>query len=268
MSIPPQHTLKPTSSSCSLGKLENEYVQEGWDRDLSLVCLHFPINPRFTECYWHQSKYFSALADRQNDCLKTFFTGDVASYRIHLKYDPFYLQFGFLHPTQMKVNNQTHKVNRVKMLHTAHNYLLVQHHFHSTNPLIHMNSRIQYANKKLTSPYYINYSYIIQPTYCEGALRNFDLIKNSFLFSLLCPDRLPRVCRGRSHEVHVQPHLQPPLQGLDDGQVGQSRAVSRRDTDPRPSSHVAATLQRRPLPPCPCRLLGTRSGILRILQGS
>ena len=33
-STPPQQTLKPTASSCSLGQLENEYVQEGRDKDL------------------------------------------------------------------------------------------------------------------------------------------------------------------------------------------------------------------------------------------
>ena len=48
-----------------------------------------------------------------------------------------------------------------------------------------MNSRLQYANTKLTSPYYMNYSYIIQPNYCEGTLRNFDPIKNYFIFSPL-----------------------------------------------------------------------------------
>ena len=31
----------------------------------------------------------------------------------------------------------------------------------------------------------MNYSYIIQPTYCEETLRNFDPIKNYFLFSSL-----------------------------------------------------------------------------------
>ena len=85
----------------------------------------------------------------------------------------------------MDVNNTTHKVNRVKTLHTMHNYLFVQHHFQHTNPIIHMNSRLQYANTKLTSPYYMNYSYIIQPIYCEGTLRNFDPIKNYFIFSPL-----------------------------------------------------------------------------------
>ena len=54
-STPPQHTLKPTASSCSLEQLENEYVQEGRDKDLPLECLHFPINSRFTERFWHLS---------------------------------------------------------------------------------------------------------------------------------------------------------------------------------------------------------------------
>ena len=69
------------------------------------------------------------------------------------------------------------------MLHTIHNYLFVQHHFHRTNPLVHMNSRLQYANAKLTSPYYMNYSYIIDSNYCEGTLRNFVPIMNYSLFS-------------------------------------------------------------------------------------
>ena len=48
-STPPQHTLKPTASSCSLEQLENEHVQEGRDKDWPLECLHFPLIPRFME---------------------------------------------------------------------------------------------------------------------------------------------------------------------------------------------------------------------------
>ena len=110
-STPPQHTLKPTASSCSFGKLENEYVQEGKHKDLPLECLHYPLNLRFTERFWHLSRYFFALADPPNDYLNTFFTQDTAPYMIYAKYDPFYLQFGFLHPTQMDVNHTTQKVN-------------------------------------------------------------------------------------------------------------------------------------------------------------
>ena len=85
----------------------------------------------------------------------------------------------------MDVNNQTLKVNRVKTLHTIRNYLFVQHHFHRTNRFIHMKSRVQYAKTKHTPPYYMEYSYIIQLTSCEGTLRNFVPIKNYFLFSPL-----------------------------------------------------------------------------------
>ena len=66
-----------------------------------------------------------------------------------------------------------------------HNYLFVHHHFQHTDPIIHMNSHPQYANTKLTSTYYMNFSYIIQPIYCEGTLRNFDPINNYFIFSPL-----------------------------------------------------------------------------------
>ena len=151
-STPPQHTLKPTTSSCSLGQFENQYVQEGRDRDLPQECLPFLLISRYTERFWHLSKYFFALAARPNDYLKTFFTHDAAPYKIYAKYDPFYFQFGFLYPTQMDANNTTHKVIRKKMLHTMHNYFFVQHHFQHTNPIIHINSRLQYANTKFTSP--------------------------------------------------------------------------------------------------------------------
>ena len=66
-----------------------------------------------------------------------------------------------------------------------HNFLFVKNHFQHTNPLIHKNSRLQYANTKLTSPYYMNYRYIIKPNFCEGALSDFDPIKNYFIFSPL-----------------------------------------------------------------------------------
>ena len=177
-STPHQHTLKPTASSCSLGQLENEYVEEGRDREIPLECAQFSINPRFTERFWHLSRFIFTLADRPKDCLNTFFTQDTAPYKIYLKFDPFYLQFGILHPTQMDVNNTNKKVNRVKMLHTMHHYFFVQHHFQHINPIIHLNSRLQYANTKLTSPYYLNYSYTIHSDFCEATLIIFDPIKN------------------------------------------------------------------------------------------
>ena len=82
-STPPHRTLWPTDRSCLLGYIENEYVDEGRDKALPLECLHFQINPRFTERLWHLSKYFFALADCHNDYLKAMFTRDFAPYRIY-----------------------------------------------------------------------------------------------------------------------------------------------------------------------------------------
>ena len=67
VSTQPHYTLKLMASSCSFGQLENGYVEEGRNKDLPLDCLHFAINPRFTVRFWHSSKYFFALADRQKD---------------------------------------------------------------------------------------------------------------------------------------------------------------------------------------------------------
>ena len=81
VSTAPRHALKPTASSCSLGQLKNEYAEEGRDKGILLECFPFPINPRFTERFWNLSKYFFALADRQNYHLNFMFTRDVALYR-------------------------------------------------------------------------------------------------------------------------------------------------------------------------------------------
>ena len=86
----------------------------------------------------------------------------------------------------MDGNNQTQKVNMTKTLHGIHIsiFLFVQHYFHRINPLVHINSRLQFANTKLTSPYYMNCIYIINPSFCEGTFRNFDTTKKIFLFFL------------------------------------------------------------------------------------
>ena len=123
-------------------------------------------------------------ADRQSHNLNTMFTRDLTPYRIYQKHDRFFLQFGFLLTTQMDVNNQSHKKNRTKMLHTIQKCIFAQHNFHRTKSFMHINSRLLLRNTKITSPYYINYSYIINinPICCEETLRNFDPIKNYFLF--------------------------------------------------------------------------------------
>ena len=250
---PPEHTLTPNSSSRSFGQLGNEYVEEGRDKILPLECACFPINPRFTERFWHTSKLFVALADRQNNNLSTMFTGDIIFYCVYQKHNLFYPQFGFLGPTQMDVKNQTQKMNRTKMLHTIHNYLLVQHHFHLASPLMHINSSLTYVNKKIISRYHLNDCYIIDPSYCEGTLRSADPIKNFFLFIpifawthrpiFMSIEYLQCVEEDATKCVYLLTHHQPPHERLDCGQASKSGAVSRGTTDPESLIGKATTVQ-------------------------
>ena len=47
---------------------------------------------------------------------------------------------------------------------------------------MHISSRFQYKGTKITSPFYFNNSYIINPGFCEGTLRNLVPIKSDLLF--------------------------------------------------------------------------------------
>ena len=66
-----------------------------------------------------------------------------------------------------------------------HNYLFGKHHIYRTNILVHVNSRPQYANTELISPYYLNYSYVINTNYFESTWHIFDAKKDCLLFSQL-----------------------------------------------------------------------------------
>ena len=105
---------------------------------------------------------------------------------------PFIFFWLFLRATQMDVNNQIHKVNRIKTLHKIHNYLIVQRHFHRTNPIVHMKSRLHHTNTKHKSPYYLNYSYIINPTYSEEHSATAILLRFICCFCHLMRKRIAR----------------------------------------------------------------------------
>ena len=121
-------------------------------------------------------------------------------------------------------------VNIVLIILTSiHNYLFLQRQFHRTNPLMHMNARLQFANTKIISLYYLKFSYIINPDYCGGTLRNFNSIENYFLFIPLRedPKTNPRMGTLSTH-IYL---FQPSLSRLDCGQFGESRAGTREASD-------------------------------------
>ena len=81
-------------------------------------------------------------------------------------------------------------------------------------PLLLINSRLQYINTKIFFKYRLNYSYIYDPSYCEVTFRNFNSIKNYFLFiplftrthrPIVFPiEYFPPLRLRRCHEVFVR----------------------------------------------------------------
>ena len=159
------------------------------------------------------------------------------------------------------------------MLHTVHNYLFAQHHFHRTNPFIHMNSRLQYANTKLTWPYYMSYSYIIQPNYCEGTLRNFDHIKKCFMFLLLYAETNRPILFSIEHLQCVEGGATKCMRGQTFNLLYRDWMADKLDNrepsqeETRIFNHLLALQPHcsRPMPPCPHCLSGAWSRVFGIL---
>ena len=128
-----------------------------------------------------------------------------------------------------------------------HNYLFLRHHCNRTNThCMPLSSRLQYVKTKITSHYYMNYSYINEALYCKGT----EFLTHSKPLSVCCCyypcmqpftgqfsfNRIPQMCRGRRD--NVQPYIPPPL----------PRLVTKREVNPQRTSRNATALQRKPLP--------------------
>ena len=147
------------------------------------------------------------------------------------KIPSFLSTFSFFRPTQMDVNSQSHKVNRAKMLDTMHIYLFVQNYFYPANPLMHINSRLQFANSKVIPLYARTQRPLPVPTeYLQCVEGGATTCMYEHTFSLF----LPR---------------------LDCRQVGESRANTEGESDPK-----SAALKYWLVTPSSRRLSKTRQG--------
>ena len=88
----------------------------------------------------------------------------------------FQLSFNFLHPTPKDVQSNSYRVHETKLIHNLIYYTFLRDKQHSeSKSYVHINDQ-------LTSPYFLNYSYKLKWEYTIGTLRNFDPIKNYYVF--------------------------------------------------------------------------------------
>ena len=118
--------------------------------------------------------------DCTNDYQNTMFTRDSTPYRVYKKMISF---------TSISDNYTPHRyeqsiAKRQPQKDASHNRQLSLRAvpLSQKSPPINISSQIQYVNRKIKSPFYLNYFYIIGQKFCEGTLRNFDPMKINYLF--------------------------------------------------------------------------------------
>ena len=88
----------------------------------------------------------------------------------------FQLSFNFLHPKPKDVQSNNYRVHETKLIHNLIYYTFLRDKQHTeSKSYVHINDQ-------LTSPYFLNYSYKLKWEYTIGTLRNFDPIKNFYVF--------------------------------------------------------------------------------------
>ena len=100
---------------------------------------------------------------------------DLSAYSV-FDHQIFQLSFNFLNPTPKDVQNNYYRVHETKLVHNLIYYtFLPDKNKNTTKSYIHINDQ-------LTSPYFLNYGYRLKWEYTIGTLRNFDPVKNYYIF--------------------------------------------------------------------------------------
>ena len=98
---------------------------------------------------------------------------DVTAFKAYT-HEMFQLSFNFLHPTPKDVQCNNVKLHETKLIHNLFYYTYLR------DNLPHEN--LTYENDQMTSPYFMKFAYIIKNKYMKGTLRNFDPVKNFYIF--------------------------------------------------------------------------------------
>ena len=131
---------------------------------------------RFTERFLYDYDYeFKIPITCHFDLLIAKASQDLFAYIIY-DHQIFQLSFNFLHPTPKDVQNNNYRVNETTLIHNLICYTFLRDKNNKTSrSYIHINDQ-------LTSPYFLNYGYRLKREYTLGTLRNFDPIKNYYIF--------------------------------------------------------------------------------------
>ena len=134
----------------------------------------YSLTERFLYDYDYE---FRLPVDCNFDLLVAKASQDLSAYSAFTQqHQIFQLSFNFLHPTPKDVQSNNYRVHETKLIHNLIYYSFLRDKQHTeSKSYVHINDQ-------LTSPYFLNYSYKLKWEYTIGTLRNFDPIKNYYVF--------------------------------------------------------------------------------------
>ena len=134
----------------------------------------YSLTERFLYDYDYE---FRLPVDCNFDLLVAKASQDLSAYSAFTQqHQIFQLSFNFLHPTPKDVQSNNYRVHETKLIHNLIYYTFLRDKQHSeSKSYVHINDQ-------LTSPFFLNYSYKLKWNYTIGTLRNFDPIKNYYVF--------------------------------------------------------------------------------------
>ena len=183
--IAPLHTLKdrvseffPPLPSENTNTVKRSTKNRGRDK------IHQSLYPKLkqfyslTERFLYDYDYEFRLPRTCNfDFLVAKASQDLSAYSAFTQqHQIFQLSFNLLHPTPKDVQSNNYRVHETKLIHNLIYYTFLRDkQYTASKSFIHIDDQ-------LTSPYFLNYSYRIKWSYTIGTLRNFDPIKNYYVF--------------------------------------------------------------------------------------
>ena len=183
--IAPLHTLKDRVSEFFPPlPSENTNTVKRSKKNMGRDKIHQSLYPKLkqfyslTERFLYDYDYEFRLPRTCNfDFLVAKASEDLSAYSAFTQqHQIFQLSFNLLHPTPKDVQSNNYRVHETKLIHNLIYYTFLRDkQYTASKSFIHINDQ-------LTSPYFLNYSYRIKWSYTIGTLRNFDPIKNYYVF--------------------------------------------------------------------------------------
>ena len=183
--IAPLHTLKDRVSEFFPPlPSENTNTVKRSTKNMGRDKIHQSLYPKLkqfyslTERFLYDYDYEFRLPRTCNfDFLVAKASQDLSAYSAFTQqHQIFQLSFNLLHPTPKDVQSNNYRVHETKLIHNLIYYTFFRDkQYTASKSFIHINDQ-------LTSPYFLNYSYRIKWSYTIGTLRNFDPIKNYYVF--------------------------------------------------------------------------------------